>query len=857
MELPKRYDPKESEPKWQKFWDENKIYKFDSKDTKREIFSIDTPPPTVSGKMHMGHAFGNSQQDFIARYKRMSGFNVLQPFGTDDNGLPTQTLIQKTKRVRATDMPRKDFVQLCLDTLENELRPVYLQDWKRLGISCDFEVAYTTINKHSQKISQWSFIDLYNKKRAYRKNAPIMICPKCQTAIAQVELEDMQKQSFMNYIKAKLETGEFLIYGTTRPELIPGCVGMSMHEDGEYVRVKKDNEIWLLSKEAAEKFKEEWNLSEPISTFKGKELSGVGVKIPLTEETIKITHDEITKTEFGTGFVYYCTYGGVDCIEWMERHPGVKSKSIMNFSGRYNENAGKYQGMKSEQAREEVLNDLEAIGSLIKKEPISHVVNAHERCGHEVEYVEETQWFIKVLDLKEKWLELGNKLNWFPGHMKNRYDNWAKGLKWDWNISRQISFGVPFPVWYCANCQEPIMARKDDLPVDPTEDKSPVDKCPICRSTEIIPENDIINTWATSSLTPSIVKELFKDKPVYDSLISKPMNLRPQGHDIISFWLFNTVVKSHLHYEMKPWNDCFINGWILDPKGKKMSKSKGNIIEPQVIVDKYSADALRFMAATPKLGEDLPFPEKDVLTGQKFINKLWNASKFSIMHLEDYQNKELSNEEKSEITETFDKWLLSKLHTLIKEATESFDKYEYSKAKAGTEKFFWQVFCDQYLEIVKDRLYNPDTRGVEARRSGQASLYQTILSVLKLIAPIMPHITEEIYQLYFKNIESHQSVHLSNWPQYNSNLVDEKIELTGDLGIDIIGSVRKYKSDNQLSLKEDLSKLILVSGDEHFKEMIGSIKDDLKSVLRVKEIIFEGETSMESEKFNVKIGIEK
>jgi len=300
---------------------------------------------------------------------------------------------------------------------------------------------------------------------------------------------------------------------------------------------------------------------------------------------------------------------------------------------------------------------------------------------------------------------------------------------------------------------------------------------------------------------------------------------------------------------MKPWNDCFIHGWILDPKGKKMSKSKGNVVEPLSMIEKYSADALRYMAGGPKLGEDLPFPEKDLLTGQKFINKFWNASKFSLMHLKDYK--------KSKVTEIFDQWLLSKLHKVIKDSTESFDRYEYSKTKSEVEKFFWQTFCDQYLEIVKDRLYNPDSRGKEARKSGQESLFQTILTVIKMVAPIMPHITEEIYQLYWAKKEGCKSVHISNWPKFNSKLVNEKAELAGDLGVDIINAVRKYKSEKQMSLKEELAELILVSKDKDFEKNIKSIEDDLKAVLKVKEIKFSGKTSLETEKFKVKINVKK
>ena len=796
MELPKYYDPKEKEKEIQEFWEKNKIYKFDSESSK-EIFSIDTPPPTISGKMHMGHAFGNSQQDFVARFKRMRGFNVLQPFGTDDNGLPTQILIQKLKKVKASKMDRKEFRKLCLDTINNELKPSYTADWKRLGISCDFDVNYSTIDKHCQKISQKSFIDLYNMGRSYRIEAPMMICPHCQTAIAQVEMEDAELKSQLCYIKVKVESGDELTFATTRPELLPACVGISVHpEDKRY-----------------------------------KHLIGKKVKLPLIDRDVELTADSETDPEYGSGVVYYCTYGGVECVEWLTRHPNTKPIHIMGTEGVYNEKAGKYQRMSSNEARKEILIDLKKINALVKTEDITHTVNVHERCGTEIEYVATKQWFIKYLDLKKEMLKWGSELKWFPEHMKNRYDNWVKGLKWDWCISRQIYFGIPFPVWYCNDCNEVILAKEESLPVDPIEDKPPVNECPKCKSKNLVGEKDIINTWATSSLTPTIVKELFKDKPVYDYLTKNPMNLRPQGHDIISFWLFNTVVKSKLHFKLKPWNDCFINGWMLDPKGKKMSKSKGNVIEPQHVMEKYSADALRFWAASSKLGEDLPFKDKELISGQKTINKLWNASKFSILNLENYNHDEKIN------LESFDKWMLSKLNNLVKDCTKGFENYDFFKTKSGTENFFWNTFCNYYLEIIKKRIYEP--KNENEKISAQYALYTSLLTIVKLFAPIMPHITEEIYQNYFKEFEKKDSIHISNWPEFSEKLIDESLEKEGDEIIQIISEVRKSKTLNQKPMKFEITLTL----PNKFKD--SKFLDDLKAVTNSKEIKFGNELNIE------------
>jgi valyl-tRNA synthetase len=785
MELPKKYDAKESEKKWQEYWEKNKIYKFD-KNSKKPIYSIDTPPPTVSGKMHIGHAFSYSQQDFVARFQRMRGKNVFYPFGTDDNGLATIRLIEKEKKVKAFDLGREKFIKLVLETLDKELRPEYINDWKKLGMSCDFNIFYTTINDHCRKISQESFIDLYNKKRIIRKRTPFMWCPECQTSIAQVELEDKQKHSKFVYMKFDTSIGKKIIIATTRPELMAACVAIHVHpKDKRY-----------------------------------KEFIGAKAKLPIFEREVEIYANEDVDMEFGSGVVYHCTFGDMDDVEWVERFK-IEPIEIMNKDGTLNEKAGKYQDMKSKEARVAIINDLDNLGLIEKIEPIQHVVNVHERCGTDIEILMTEQWFIKYLDLKKEMLKWGNELNWHPKHMKNRYDNWIKGLKYEWNISRQRFFGVPIPVWYCKKCGEQMLADISQLPVDPLKDK-PKKKCK-CGSNEFIPEKDVLDTWATSSLTPQLAVQLMpKDlqKKLY------PMDLRPQAHDIITFWLFNTVVKSHFHYKKNPWKNVMISGWALDPKGKKMSKSKGNVVEPQKMIEQYSGDCLRFWAASSKLGEDLPLQEKEFVAAKKFVTKLWNASKFGIMHLEDYKDK------KPEL-EIMDRWILSKINKIIKSSTESFEDYEYSRTKADVENFFWNTFCDYYLEIAKDRLYNPDKRGKEARESAQYALYNSLLSVLKLFAPITPYITEEIYQLYFAKKENKESIHISEWPRYNKNLDDKKAEQIGDNIMDIIAAVRKYKSDNNMSMGAEIKELI-IDTKEDLKEAMG----DLKAVTKAEKISF-------------------
>lgn len=791
MELPKHYDAKQVEQKWREYWDSKQVYKFDQKDIKRDIFSVDTPPPTVSGKMHLGHSFSYAQEDFIVRYHRMLGKNVFYPFGTDDNGLATDRLVEKINNVRSKDFKRKEYIKLCLNTLD-KIRPDFIQDWKNIGISCDFSIFYSTINDHCRKISQLSFIELYKKGREYRKESPTIFCPECHTAIAQVELEDRELPSTFNDIVFKVDNKELMI-ATTRPELLPSCVAVFFHPNDK--RYKK-----YLGKKAI---------------------------VPLFNFEVPILMDERVDIKKGTGMVMCCTFGDQVDIEWYKAHNLPLRVSISN-KGMMNENTGKYQGMSIKEARKRIISDLMENRLLKGQRAITHAVNVHERCGTEVEILNTKQWFIRYLDLKDKFLANGAEMKWFPDHMRTRLDNWIYGLQWDWCISRQRHYGVPFPVWYCKKCDETILADEKDLPVDPMEDSPRIKKCPKCSCTEFIPEKDVLDTWATSSLTPQLSTELMKSSPLYKKLF--PMDLRPQAHDIITFWLFNTMVKSQLHHNKNPWKNIMISGWALDPHGKKMSKSKGNVIVPQEMIEKYSADCIRFWAAGSKLGEDLPFQEKDLVTGKKMTTKLWNASKFVIMHLQDFKYEKVDLEE-------IDNWLLAKLQKLIKNCTEAFDVYEYSKVKQETEAFFWKIFCDNYLEIAKDRLYNSSNYSHEAVLSAKYTLHEGLLSLLKLMAPIMPYVTEEIYDMHFRRIENKESIHVSAWPIYNNELVNDKIESLGDIIVSIISEIRKYKSQNNMSMVAPVKRLIIECSDKTRKN-IELMIDIIATTVKVQDIEF-------------------
>ena len=773
--LDKKYNALEKEAKWLEYWNDNKVYKF-NKDN-RKVFSIDTPPPTVNGKIHIGHIFSYSQTEMIARYKRLRGYNVFYPFGFDDNGLPSERLVEKEQGKKAHEIGREAFSKLCYETTD-KYEEEFQKLFSKMGVSTDWDIHYKTVSPSTIKISQLSFLDLIKKGHCYHKESPALWCNECLTSIAQAELETKTIKTTFNYVNFKtVEDGEEFTIATTRPELLPAivCVFVNPNDDEH------------------------------------KHLIGKTAHIPVIDVEVPIMADEKVAIDKGTGVVMCCTFGDQTDIEWWKKY-NLPLKYIFTDNGKIIDSVPNYGGMKIKEARSKIIEDLQNGGYIVKIEELEHEVQTHERCGKEVEYSVMKQWFIDIMNHKEDFLKIGNEIKWHPSHMHNRYNEWVENIMWDWCISRQRYFGVPFPVWYCKDCGEAIFAREEDLPVNPLSQQPHCDKCPKCGCTEFIPETDVMDTWATSSVTP-LVNMKFGEKENNESFL-KPMSIRTNASEIIRTWDFYTIVKSFYHFGIRPWDNVMISGFVMASKGEKISKSKGNSkVEPLDLIKQYSADVIRYWAGSGRLGTDMVFSEETLLRGRKLVNKLWNVSKFIEMHLSDYEDKEFND------YEYIDKWILGKYQEMESGFLKYLDEYEVGLALNHLEKFFWN-FCDNYIEIVKHRLYRPEEFGEQARYSGQKTVYMILYKLLQDFSIFFPFITEEIFQeLYHNKV----SIHLTEIKPFEFNYFDEI--KNGDIIIDIISQARGEKTNNNVSLKTPIRNLDLSLNRELEDAINASIKD--------------------------------
>ena len=807
------------EGKWGNSWVQNKTFAFDKTAAKENVYSIDTPPPTVSGSLHVGHVFSYTHTDLIARYQRMTGKKVFYPIGWDDNGLPTERRVQNYFGVRceptlpfdanfvAPNEPsekqipisRKNFVELCEKlTLEDE--KVFESLFQTLGLSIDWNYTYQTIDKRARTVSQRAFLRNLKRGEAYQAEAPTLWDVTFRTAVAQAELEDRERPGAFHKIGFKKQNGENVYIETTRPELLPSCVALVANPDDD----------------------------------RYKELFGKTVITPLFDVEVPVVAHQLADPEKGSGIAMICTFGDLTDVIWW-REFDLPTRGLIGWDGRIvaenpewlttekaKQTFEKIVGKTSHTAREVLVAELKASGDLVgEPKPITHAVKFFEKGDKPLEIVTTRQWYIRNggrdQELRTKLLKRGSELNWHPEYMKVRYENWVEGLNGDWLISRQRFFGVPLPLWYKLDADgnpdydQIIVPDEKLLPIDP-QSEAPVgfDESQRNKPNGFIGDPDVMDTWATSSLTPQIAASWELDNDLFNRVF--PMDLRPQSHEIIRTWLFSTVVRSHLEENSLPWKNASISGWILDPDRKKMSKSKGNVVTPIDLLEEYGSDAVRYWAAMGRPGTDTAFDTGQMKIGKRLAIKLLNASKFSLS-----LNATLNN---ADVTQAVDHALLNKLAQVVETATTSFDKYDYTRALEVAETFFW-AFTDDYVELVKERTYG--NQGEAAANSARAALGITTHTLLKLFAPFIPFVTEEVWSWWQEG-----SIHLQSWPKSSEIITDKSA------GIDplnnvtwILSEVRKVKTENKQSMKAEVKTLEIWAK----AEVIEQVKDAQKDLI--------------------------
>jgi valyl-tRNA synthetase len=791
--LPKKCNFLETAKKWQQKWEEMGVYRFDWNDHSRPIFTIDTPPPYPSGDFHMGNALNHTYFDIVARYKRMRGYNVLFPQGFDCHGLPTEVETEEHYNIKKTDLTPEEFIKLCnqfVDKYINIMRTAI----KRLGCSIDWTTEYQTRNPDYWRKTQLSFIILHKKGYIYQGTHPINWCPRCETAIADAEVEHKPKQGTLHYIKFQLENGQYVPIATTRPELLSSCVAVAVHPDDK--RYQK---------------------------YVGKE-----IRVPTTNRTVKIITDELVDPQFGTGIVMICTYGDKADVKAVKTR---KLSVIMSIdeAGTMTENAGKYAGITVQEAKKAILIDLKEQGLLEKSEPIQQEVGQCWRCHTPIEILERRQWFMKTLKLTPEVEKTAYEITWYPDYMKARLIDWARSLDWDWVISRQRIFATPIPIWYCKECGEIILAEEEWVPIDPRKEVPRIDECPKCGATEFTPETDVLDTWFDSSISCA-VHAGWPDRQDWQKRF--PADVHPSGTDIIRTWAYYLMVRHLALFNQTPYKSCLINGMVLGTDGRMMHKSLGNYVATPEVFSKYGADAPRqWAAAGGTTGSDIPFRWPDVEYGWRFQIKLWNAARFASLALKDY-----APQQKPEL-QLLDRWLLSRLERATVIATAALEKCQFNTAIEEIRNFTWHQLCDQYIEVIKHRLYNPKTYGEEKRKAAQYTLHTAIYRILQLLAPITPHTTEEIYQLMYAEDQKHKSIHISPWPELDEAITDEEAERYGDLVIAVIGEIRREKAEKSMPLNTQINTLTIHAGSKKSAYILNQALEDLQGTCKTEKII--------------------
>jgi valyl-tRNA synthetase len=825
------------EAKWGPSWDASATYSFDKSAAKANIYSIDTPPPTVSGSLHVGHVFSYTHTDLIARYQRMLGKEVYYPMGWDDNGLPTERRVQNFYGVRcdptlayqkdfvtpfeggdgksskaADQIPisRRNFIELCEKlTLEDEKHFEAL--WRQLGLSIDWSQTYQTISPDAQAVSQKAFLNNLSRGEAYQAMAPTLWDVTFRTAVAQAELEDRDQPGAYHRIGFDGPDGKIFIE-TTRPELIPACVALVAHPDDE----------------------------------RYQPMFGKTAKTPLFGVEVPVLAHHLAQKDKGSGIAMICTFGDVTDVIWW-RELDLPNRAILGWDGRIVSEApdvisdakgkevfAQLAGKTVFSAKQTIVELLQASGDMVgEPKPITHLVKFFEKGDKPLEIVSTRQWYIRNGGrdqvLREKLIELGKALKFHPDFMRVRFENWVNGLTGDWLISRQRFFGVPIPVWYQLDAdgnpdfEKVITPEVQSLPVDPSS------QCPAGFTEDqrgkpngFIGEVDIMDTWATSSLTPQLAGGWISDPEKYAKVF--PFDLRPQGQDIIRTWLFSTVLRSFQEEGVLPWSDAALSGWILDPDRKKMSKSKGNVVVPNDLLDEHGSDAVRYWASSARLGTDAAFDVGQMKVGRRLAIKVLNAAKF-VLSFE-------ATSDAKEVTEPIDRAMLSALSEVVAQAGKAFESYDHTKALELTETFFWN-FTDDYLELVKERAYGQDT-SPEAQASAVLALRIALHIQLRLLAPFIPFATEEAWNWWQEG-----SIHRTSWPLASEleGFTQGQSASMLKTASDALMGVRKAKSDQQLSMKAEITSLTISAPEDKLQEL-KQLESDLRSVGKIEKISF-------------------
>ncbi|MDH5734015.1 MAG: valine--tRNA ligase [Candidatus Bathyarchaeota archaeon] len=790
--LPKECNILQIEEKWQRLWEEMGVYRFDWNDTKRPVFTIDTPPPYPSGDFHMGNALNHTYFDIVARFKRMRGHNVLFPQGFDCHGLPTEVETEEHYNIKKTDMSPEEFVKLCNQFVDKYIS-IMRAAIKRLGCSIDWTTEYQTRNPDYWRKTQLSFIQLHKKGYIYQGTHPINWCPRCETAIADAEVEHQPKQGQLHTINFPLTDGGFIQIATTRPELLSSCVAIAVHpEDDRY-----------------------------------QKYTGKTAKVPTANQVVKILTDDMVDPEFGTGIVMICTYGDKADVK------AVKTRKLpiimsINENGKMTEKAGKYAGLTTQEAKKAILDDLKTEGLLEKTEQLQQEVGQCWRCHTPIEILERKQWFMKTRKLTPQVVKTANEIKWYPDFMKTRLIDWARSLDWDWVISRQRIFATPIPIWYCKKCNEIILAKEDWLPIDPRKDAPKIEKCLKCGYNQFIQETDVLDTWFDSSISCA-VHAGWPDRKDWKERF--PADVHPSGTDIIRTWAYYLMVRHLALFNQTPYKSCLINGMVLGTDGRMMHKSLGNYVATPAVFSKYGADAARqWAAAGGATGSDIPFRWPDVEYAWRFLIKLWNAARFASHHLQGYTPNEGIQ------LGLLDRWLLSNLERITVEVTAALDTCQFNTALEEIRNFTWHQFCDSYIEAVKHRLYKPEEYGEEKKKAAQHTLHTALYRILQLLAPVTPHLTEEIYQHVYAEDLKHKSLHTSPWPVPDVERIDEEAEKYGALIIATIGEIRRDKAERKMPLNTAIKKLVIYAGSKKGEHILNEAMEDIAGTCKTEEI---------------------